>query len=466
MATVNTVTLPIVNYPRSYDIVVVGGGTSGVIAAIAAAESGKDVLIAERGYSLGGSATMAQVTPLMGTRIGPYRNSYLGTRLQALLEEKGYTSGPWDTAEKNTFSPVSLSVTLEDMTRGAGVDVLYGASFVNTLREGSRITAVLVQTLEGLTAINTKFVIDGTGDAQVAYTCGCPLEIGDPENNGENQNMSLRFAVGNIRFRPLRKALHDMGYSDDDENCTAAVYMATEWKSTVRGLTDLFKEGLAAGELEYADGVYFQVFSSASLGDGVMYFNCPEAPHCRHTTDPMAVSEGVMDCRASAVRIHSFLKKRLPGFEDSVITWFAQMPGIRESRRIIGEYYLTLDDYNARAKFDDAIAQSAYPVDVHGKTVLVHPDDFQKGEFFEVPYRSLIPKGIDNLLVAGRCSSASFWAQSAIRIQLVCHALGEAAGLGASMALDLGCAAAAVDGAAVRKEMIARGGTFAPVERA
>lgn len=465
MATVNTVTLPIVNYPRSYDIVVVGGGTSGVIAAIAAAESGKDVLIAERGYSLGGSATMAQVTPLMGTRIGPYRNSYVGTRLQALLEANGYTSGPWESAEKNTFSPVSLSVTLEEMVRGAGVDVLYGAAFVNTLREDGRIHTVLVQTLEGLTAIETKFVIDGTGDAQVAYTCGCPMESGDPENHDENQNMSLRFAVGNIHFRPLRKALYDMGYSEDDENCTAAVYMAAEWTKGENALSEMFRKGLETGELTHADGVYFQVFSSASLGDGVMYFNCPEAPHCRHTTDSDAVSQGVMDCRESAVRIHAFLKNHLPGFEDSVIIWFAQLPGIRESRRIVGEYYLTIDDYNARAKFDDAIAQSAYPVDVHGKSLLVHPADFKPGEFFEIPYGCLVAKGIDNLLVAGRSSSASFWAQSAIRIQLVCHALGEAAGLGAAMALDLGCRAADVDGAVVRKEMIARGGTFAPVER-
>lgn len=458
------VTLPVVTYEKSYDVVVVGGGTAGVIAAIAAAESGKDVLIAERGYALGGSATMAQVTPLMGTRIGPYRNSYIGTRLQAILEERGYTAGPWETAEKTVFSPVTLSVALEDMVRDAGVDVLYGAAFVNTLREGTRITAVLVQTLEGLTAIDTKFVIDGTGDAQVAFMCGCPTEAGNPENNDENQNMSLRFAVGNIHFRALRKALYDMGYSEDDENCTASVYMAAEFTKGENALSQLFRDkGLKTGELTEADGVYFQVFSSKAFGDGVMYFNCPEAPHCRNTTDSMQVSEGVMDCRTSAVRIHTFLKKHLPGFEDSEIMWFAQLPGIRESRRIVGEYYLTIDDYNARAKFPDAIAQSAYPIDVHGKTTLVHPNDFAPGEFFEIPYRTLVPKGVDNLLVAGRCSSASFWAQSATRIQLVCHAFGEAAGLGASMAIDLGCTAAQVDGAAVRKEMIARGGSFAPV---
>ncbi len=457
-----SVTLPLQPFGKTYDIVVVGGGTAGAMAAIAAAESGKDVLIVERGYALGGSATLAQVTPLMGTRIGEnIRNSYVGTRLQCLLEDAGYTSGAWKGAQKHTFSPVTLTVTLEQMCDDAGVEVLYGASFVDTLREDNRITAVIVQTLEGLVAIETAFVIDGTGDAQVAFLCGCPYEAGDAENQGHNQNMSLRFSVSGIDFDKVRESIVALG-GENDPLCH--VYMASVWDSCETYLSQLFRKGLESGEITYEDGVYFQSFSSDALGRGVMYFNCPEAPDCRHTTDSKEVSRGVIDCRASAVRIHKFLSRHIGGFENSTIVGFAQLPGIRESRRIIGEYMLTIEDYNARAKFSDAIAQSAYPVDVHGRTTTVHPDTFKPGEFFEVPYGCLVPKGIDNLLVAGRCSSASFWAQSAIRIQLVCHALGEAAGIAASMALDLSCAAKQVDGAAVRAEMCARGGTFAAVE--
>ncbi len=455
------VTLPLQYFDTAYDIVVVGGGTAGAMAAIAAAESGKDVLIVERGYALGGSATLAQVTPLMGTRIGTdIRNSYVGTRMQRLLEEDGYTSGAWRGAQKHTFSPVTLTVTLENMCDDAGVQVLYGAAFVDTIREDNRIKAVIVQTLEGLVAIETGFVIDGTGDAQVAYLCGCPYEAGDAENEGHNQNMSLRFSVSGIDFDRVRKAIVALGGEDDPD---AHVYMATVWDSCETYLSKLFRKGLETGEITYEDGVYFQSFSSDALGRGVMYFNCPEAPDCRHTTDSKEVSRGVIDCRASAVRVHKFLCNHIDGFDGSTIIGFAQLPGIRESRRIVGEYFLTIEDYNARAKFPDAIAQSAYPVDVHGRTTTVHPDTFKPGEFFEVPYGCLVPKGIDNLLVAGRCSSASFWAQSAIRIQLVCHALGEAAGIAAAMALDLSCAAKQVDGAAVRAEMCARGGTFAAV---
>lgn len=456
-----TVTLPITQHDRAYDIVVVGGGTAGAMAAVAAAESGKDVLIVERGYALGGSATIAQVTPFMNVRIGDNRNSYVSTRLQKILEDNGYTAPPWGDLPKTMFSPVTMSVTLEEMCVGAGVDILYGAAFVNTIVEDNRIRSVIVQTLEGLLAIDAGFVIDGTGDAQVAYVSGCPYEAGDPEDHDYNQNMSLRFAVGDVDMRGVNAFLHSLG-GDEDPN-SIHVYLAMEWKSEANPLTGVFKKALENGDLEYSDGVYFQAFSSAAYGDSVIYFNCPEAPRCRHTTDTFEVSQGVVDCRASAMRLHRFLKKYVGGFENSTIISFAQLPGVRESRRIQGEYYLTIDDYNACRKFPDGIAQSAYPIDVHGKSELVHPRGFEPGEFFEIPYGTLIPKGLDNLLVAGRCISASFWAQSAIRIQLVCHALGEAAGIAASMALDLSCAAKQVDGAAVRAEMIARGGTFAPV---
>lgn len=459
------VTLSVKRHPVAYDILVIGGGTAGAVAAIAAAESGKDVLVVERGYALGGSATLAQVTPYMTIRIGDYgeyTNSYISRRLQCRLEQSGYISESWSGMPKTMFSPVMMSVTLADMCADAGVELLYGASFVDVVREGESIVAVLVQTLDGLLRIDGKVIIDATGDAQVAYMCGCPVEAGDPENNFENQNMSLRFAVSGIDMRAANRALYDMGEEADPE-CDH-VYMAMEWKAETSPLTTLFRKGVENGDLLHSDGVYFQSFSARSYGKGVMYFNCPEAPHCRNTTDPFEVSRGVEDCRASAVRIHRFLQKHLHGFEDSTIVSFAQLPGVRESRRIVGEYVLTIDDYNACAKFPDGIAQSAYPIDVHGKSTLVHPRGFEKGEFFEIPYRCLVATGVDNLFVAGRCSSASFWAQSAIRIQLVCHALGEAAGIGASMALDLAVKAKDVDGAAVRAEMQARGGRFAPVE--
>ncbi|MBQ9414406.1 MAG: FAD-dependent oxidoreductase [Clostridia bacterium] len=461
-----TVSLPVITEREAFDILVVGGGTAGVIAAIAAAESGKRVLIVERSYSLGGSATGAQVTPLMMLHVDGVHNSSVSIRLQKLLEERGYTSMPaWcDKGIKTEFSPVMLRPALEEMCKAAGVTLLYGAAFVDTVREDGKIQSVLVQTLDGLVEIETKFVIDATGDAQVAYMAGCPFEAGDPQNDGVNQDMSLRFAIGGVDFEELHKTVIELGCGDVMEDGNPFFSLSSVWHSP-NALTPLFQKAVDDGVLRHEDGVYFQTFAAPSLGPNVMYCNCPEAVYEHDATDPWAVTRAVVACRESILRLHTFFKTYFRGFDNSFILSFAEMPGIRESRRILGEYYLTENDYNERSKFPDGIAQTAYPIDVHAAKGVVHPRPMQQGEYFEVPYRSLVPKGIDNLLVAGRCTSASFVAQSAIRVQLVCRAMGEAAGIAAAMAVEQQQPAAEVDGAAVRAEMIARGGVFLDADR-
>lgn len=450
--------LPYIRCQKQYDVVVIGGGTAGVMAAVAAAESGKKVLIAERAYALGGSATLAQVTPLMTLRVDGVHNSSVSQHLQERLEKQGFTCSAWPGHMKTLFCPTMLRLSLEELCREAGVELLYGAAFCGAQKEQARVSAVFLQTLNGLLRVETPFVIDATGDAQVAFMTGCPYETGDPNNGGKNQDMSLRFAVGGIDIPRLKESLQAIGEWVDVN--ASIVEISTVWNCNETPLTQLFYKGVADGELLYEDGTYFQAFTAPAFGDGVMYFNCPEAVRQHDATDAWTVTQAVIDCRAAAQRIHSFFKKHLGGFENSYILSFAELPGIRESRRIRGEYYMTVDDYNACRKFEDGIAQSAYPIDVHQANGLVHPRPLEAGEYYEVPYRCLVPLGIDNMLVAGRCISASFEAQSSIRIQLVCRALGEAAGIAASMILDKGCAARELDGFAVREEMIARGGLF------
>lgn len=186
------VSFPYEAYPEEFDIVVVGGGTAGAFAGIAAADCGKKVLIAERSYMLGGSATMGQVTPLMANRLQWKVNSYLSLKLkermtanQSAHHPEGWFSG--------AFSPVMLQAELEKLAEEAGAKILYGADFVGVGREGNRIECVYVNTINGIRSIRAKTFVDATGDALVAWRAGCPCREG-AEENGRNQPASLRFA--------------------------------------------------------------------------------------------------------------------------------------------------------------------------------------------------------------------------------------------------------------------------------
>ena len=198
-----------------------------------------------------------------------------------------------------------------------------------------------------------------------------------------------------------------------------------------------------------------QVYYHQTLGKDTLWFNCPEAGHITSAADAESVTEMILYSRKSAMRIMSFLKERFPGFEEAYIQSFADIPGIRESYRLDGEYIITEKDIEARCRFEDAVAQSAYPIDIHNEKnlVLIHMDP---GEYYEIPYRCMLPREVDNLLVAGRCVSATFAAQSSMRIQLTCMALGEAAGIAAAMSPQV----KKVDGAQVRRRMIEHGAKF------
>ena len=199
-----------------------------------------------------------------------------------------------------------------------------------------------------------------------------------------------------------------------------------------------------------------QVFNHEKLGAHTLWFNCPEARHIASATDPESLTSLVRYGHEAALRLHRYLKSDFPGFENSRIGTFSAVPGVRESRRLRGRYILSEEDLKARRHFPDGIAQSAYPIDIHDDQdqLVIH---FKDGEFYEIPYRSLCPEEYDNLLVAGRCLSATYAAQSSARVQFTCMSMGEAAGIGAAMS-EAPCL---LDGQLVRRRMQHFGATFA-----
>lgn len=412
-----------------YDVIVVGGGTAGSTAAIAAAMKGARTLIVERNCFLGGTASGGQVTPMMHSGIpGNKDGSSINILIKKTLAAKGYSAeDPYD--NDGYINPEMLKMVLEEIYHKYNGHILYETEFIDTIFENGRIEGLIIHNKAGMQVLQGKVIIDCTADADVACSAGVPCLCGN-EADGRNQLASLRFMAGNVDIRRLEEYLHNIGQPVVLEY--PFMEMACEY-SFDSPLGRVFDKAVEKGLLEKADAAYIQAFSVPGM-PGVLSFNCPEVPDIYNSLDPEDRSRIAVIGKQMIERLYQYLKAEIPGFEDSFIMSVASMPGIRESRRIRGKYVLSETDYINRAKFEDAIARTAYPIDIHGLPDKVNPEikPIERGDYFEVPFRCLVPENTANLLVAGRCISSTFIAQSSVRIQSICRATGEAAGIAAA----------------------------------
>jgi Dehydrogenases (flavoproteins) len=441
---------------NGFDIVVAGGGTAGVVAAIAAARSGKKVLIVEQFGALGGSASMGLVTPLMNTGIaGNPMCSSISDEINNRMMKSGYCYEDIYN-NKGHFDPVMLRFILEDMAVEAGAGLLYYTFLCGPYMEDGVVKGVVVENKKGRYAIAASRVIDCTGDGDIARRAGVTVDSGNPET-GKNQPMSVRYTVSGVNVEKFSDFLRGFG----SRHILPLVNAAVVWGKNLP-LEGLFKKALERGDITYEDGVYWQVDNLPGKPDA-MTFNCPEILNGVDGTNPVDLTNAQVYAKKAIMRQVTFYKKYLPGFENCYITEVAPMVGIRESRRIKGMYELTTEDVVLCRKFGDHIAKSNYPVDIHGyKSLCEHIDMNGKDPvpYYEIPYRCLVPVNIKGLIVAGRCISASFVAQSTLRIQPTVRAIGEAAGIAAAMSIDNNSWFDEIDGAVVRSEMIRRGARF------
>lgn len=407
---------------EKYDLIVAGGGTSGVVAAVSAAREGLKVLLVEKNSFLGGAMTGGLVTPMM--RNLQQENV---TILPEILKKLSSTGDKISYQGDNPgwFNPEMMKCVLDDICVESGVEILFDTVVISVDTLGKSLESIECFNKSGRQHFGAKYFIDATGDADLAALAGVGFEMGD---YGMTQPVSLRFNMAGIDTEKLALWLENY---DPDRNVTTVfrdnghTYLSTACTFDDKGwkLQPLFEEALAKRILNYSDCKYFQIFSIPGQ-DGAIAFNCPRIDLPVNPLSSKDISKALVEGRKAIRRIARFVREFLPGFEQAYVSTIANNLGVRDSRRIKGKYTLTKEDLSR--VMDNPVAKSDYPFDVHSNSQ--NKSMLSKRAYYEIPLASLEVNEFDNLLIIGRSISADFLMQSSLRIQPNCFAMGEFAG--------------------------------------
>lgn len=393
------------------DVIVAGGGPGGLAAAVSAARNGADTLLVERYGFLGGMATAGLVNPFMTYWAG--EEQIIGGVLQEVIDRLT-PLGAFGKGSRTAFDPEAFKLVADQMCEDAGVKVLLHSFLSDVMVSGSAIESIEIAGKSGKTSLGAKVFIDGTGDADLAFMAGARCEKGRDED-GLMQPMTLNFRVCKVDIPRIPPK------AEFDELFT---------KAKAEGRLDCPRENV----------LYF-----LTTRDGEIHFNQTRITQADGTsTEDLTRAE--IEGRRQAWQFLDFLRRDVPGFEQAEMLVSGPQVGMRETRRVTGEYILTGEDVLSARKFGDCIARGSYSIDIHSPTgagtVIKR---LQPGESYDIPYRCLVPLGIDNLLIAGRPISATHEAHSSLRIMPICMAIGQAAGTAAALSIKQGVAPRALD---------------------
>jgi len=444
-------------------VLVVGGGNAGCAAALAAARNGASTLLVERYGFLGGTATAAMVGPWMTFHSGEER--IVGGIAQEIVErltERGASPGHVRDASDyvatiTPFDPEIHKALLFEMMREAHVELLLHAYFLDALRDGAgAVAGARFATVAGLREKRAKVTIDATADAYVAASAGVAVQQGDAK--GRVQPATLIFRLSHVDLaetaRYLREHPEEMRTSlpveqRTPERLTAVAGFYTLWeRARARGDVSVQRELVSFFATPYPDEVTVNMTRVVDIDP----------------LDPDDLTRAEVESRAQVMELFAFFKRDVPGFANCRLSATATQVGIRESRRIVGVYTLTRDDVLQARSFDDAVARSAYPIDIHnpsgsGTTTQRLPP----GAAYEIPYRCLVPADVDGLLVAGRCISTTHEALASTRLTPTVMTLGQAAGTAAAIATERKIQPRAVDARELRARLARDGALSRPV---
>jgi hypothetical protein len=423
-----TANVPIVAEP---DVLVVGGGPAGIAAALASARNGARTLLVEKNGYLGGNLTAGLVGPCMTSysldgqqqlikgvfeelvlRMEAIGGALHPSKIPAGSEYCGFIEFGHD--KVTPFDPEAVKLCATEMLLEAGVELQFHTFMVDTIVEDGAVTGVIAASKSGLQAFRAAVTIDCSADADVAIRAGAAFEQGRAED-GLTQPMTMFFRVANV---------------DDD---VVKAYVASH-PDDYRPFASIVAEARDAGEFPIQRkgiGLY------KTLEPGVWRINTTRLHHL-DGTDVNDLTTAEIEGRRQVASLMAFFRKWLPGFENAILLDTAATVGVRETRRIVGEYVLTAQDLADGREFDDVIALCGYPVDIHSPTGDGGGTDgtWKTANIYQIPYRTLVPASLDGVLVAGRCISATHEAMGATRVMPPAFAMGEAAGTAAAIAVE------------------------------
>jgi hypothetical protein len=446
---INSVAEPAREVPLfgAYDIVVLGGGPAGMAAACAAARNGAKVLLTERYGFMGGMGTAAGVTNFCGLHANVF-----GTQKQVVhgfaddllqrMRDLGGLNEPHMILGKIwalSYDMSALKCAADGALVAAGVQVLFHALATTVVKApDGRLDSVVLETKSGRLAVRARCFIDCSGDADIAHWADVPTETGDDE--GHLLYPSLLFRVGNVDAERAGDAWTRIPALMDKAEAEGE-FRFPRRGAIVRPQKNPYEWRANVTQLKMPDGKAI---------DG---------------TDVVALSNGEIEGRRQIVDYLKFLRAKVVGFENAYALDIAPQVGIRETRRLVGEYMLTADDVLGCADFEDTIGVNGWPLEMHvaGDVQWMWPAIPESRGYNQLPYRMLLPRrsmaaGVDNLLVAGRCASMTHDGQSAARVTGGCFVMGQAAGTAAALAVAGGMSVHDIDVKVLQQRLEAQGG--------